>query len=70
MKQMPDYAYLTAQTKILFPGSRVTVSYPQDEVIHILLNDNLFVFVIGSDDEAYSFSNGEDCFEIPLMDWD
>ena len=70
MEQMPDYTYLTEQTKKLFPQSRVIVSYPQDEVIHILIDDRLFVFEIGSDDDSYVFSNGEDCFEIPLMEWD
>jgi hypothetical protein len=68
MEQMPDYAYLTAQAKRLFPNSHVIVSYPQDEVIHILIDDRLFVFEIGSEDEEYVFSNGDDCFKIPLMD--
>ncbi len=70
MEQMPDYAHLTAQTKQLFPDSRVVVYYPTEEVIHILIDDRLFVFELGSDDECYLFSNGEEYFEIPLMDWE
>ena len=70
MEQMPDYAYLIGNTKRLFPDSRVAVSYPEDEVIHILIDDRLFVFEIGSDDDSYFFSNGEEYFEIPLVDWE
>lgn len=70
MEQMPDHAYLTAQTKRLFPDSRVLVTYPKDEVINILVDDRLFVFEIASDNDEYVFSNGDECFTIPLMNWD
>ena len=70
MEQMPDYNYLIAQAKQVFPGAKVVVSYPEEEIIHILVDERLFCFEIGSDDEAYNFSDGKENFQIPLMDWE
>ena len=56
--------------EILFPGSHVVVTYPADEVIHIQVDARLFIFEIGSDDESYIFTDGQQTFEIPLMDQD
>lgn len=70
MEYLPDYDHLTRHAQHLFPGSRVVVTYPADEVIHIQVDARLFVFEIGSDDESYNFTDGQQTFEIPLMDQD
>lgn len=70
MEYLPDYDYLTRYAQHLFPGSQVVVTYPAEEVIHIQIDTRLFVFEVGSDDEAYTFTNGHQTFEIPLMNQD
>ena len=68
MDHMPDFEYLTVQSRRRFPYSQISVFYPEDEVIHILIDGRLFVFEIGSDDDAYVFTNRTEAFEIPLLD--
>jgi len=71
----PDYDHLLSHARNLFPAHEIQMTYGDDETIHIDLNGRRFTFEIGSDDDAYVFTDGQDWFVIPLRknpdtDWD
>lgn len=68
MEYLPDHSYLTQCVQQLFPCSSVIVTYPFEEVINIQIDDRLFVFEVGSEDESYIFDDGRTTFTIPLME--
>jgi hypothetical protein len=63
-----DHDHLLAYAKAIFPGSMISVTHTDDEVIHIDVDGVRYTFEIGSDDEEYVFTNEDDTFRIPLMD--
>ena len=67
-----DRAHLLSHAQALFPGAVISVIHTPDEIIHIEVDGHRYTFEIGSDDDAYVFTNGKCGFTIPLMeiDWD
>ena len=63
-----DHDHLLAHAKAIFPGSTISVTHTDDEIIHIDVDDVRYTFEIGSDDEEYVFTDGNATFRIPLMD--
>lgn len=63
-----DYEHLLAHAQALFPAATIKVIYTPDEVIHIDIDGHRFTFEIGSDDDAYIFSDGQTSFTIPLIE--
>lgn len=66
MSKPADYLHLLQHAWDLFPGSDVEIIY-EDEIIHIDVDDHRFTFEIGSDDDAYVFSDGCTSLSIPLF---
>lgn len=62
-----DYLHLLQHAWNLFPGSDVEITYTEDETINIDVDGHRFIFEIGSDDDAYIFSDGSTSFTIPLF---
>jgi hypothetical protein len=67
MERPADYLHLLQHAWDLFPGSHVEIIYTEDEIIHIDVDGHRFIFEIGSDDDAYTFSDGSTSFTIPLF---
>lgn len=67
MKKPADYDHLMQHTQQQFPGATIDITYTDDEAIHIDVDGLRFTFEIGSDDDAYIFSDGATVFEIPLF---
>lgn len=67
MERPADYLHLLQHAWNLFPGSNVEITYVEDETIHIDVNGHRYSFEIGSDDDAYMFSDGASSFTIPLF---
>ena len=65
-----DRLHLLSRAQALFPGAIIEVIYTSDEIIHIDVNGHRYTFEIGSDDDAYAFTDGVTGFTIPLMDFD
>jgi hypothetical protein len=63
-----DRDHLTKHAKALFPDATISIRYTDDESNHLIVNDVDFIFAIGSDDDEYIFTNGNNAFRIPLMD--
>ena len=68
MTKPADYLHLLQYTWDMFPGAIIGVEYGEDETIHITVDDRRFTFEIGSDDDCYTFTDGETSFVIPLME--
>jgi hypothetical protein len=64
-----DYDHLLAHAQALFPGAAIGVIHSPEEIIHIAVDGHQFTFEIGSDDDAYAFTDGQRTFTIPLMDF-
>lgn len=67
-EEYADCDHLLVHAQTLFPGAMISVSHTDEEMIHIDVDDVRYTFEIGSDDEEYSFTNGENSFQIPLME--
>jgi hypothetical protein len=67
MEKPADYDHLLSHAQTLFPESVIDITYTDDEIIHIDVDGHRFTFEIGSDDDAYIFSDGENSFNIPLF---
>jgi hypothetical protein len=67
MERPADYLHLLQHAWDLFPGSDVEITYTEDETIHIDVDGHRYTFEIGSDDDAYIFSDGSSSFTIPLF---
>lgn len=67
MTKPADYLHLLQHAWNLFPGSDVEITYAEDETIHIDVDGHRYSFEIGSDDDAYIFSDGASSFTIPLF---
>lgn len=65
-----DREHLLSHARTLFPDATINLMYAADEIIHIELDNRRFTFEIGSDDDAYVFTDGVTAFSIPLMDFD
>lgn len=65
-----DYDHLIRHARARFPGASITITYTQDERIHVDVNADRYTFDIGSDDDEYRFIGRAGNFSIPLMDWD
>ena len=63
-----DRPHLFSHAQALFPGHVIEVIYSPDEIIHIDVDGHRFTFEIGSDDDAYVFTDGHTSFAIPLME--
>ena len=63
-----DHDHLLIYAQALFPGSDIIVTHAPDEIIHIDVDGHRFTFEIGSDDDAYVFTDGYAAFTIPLME--
>lgn len=63
----PDHAHLLSHAQALFPLSQIIVTHEPDEIIHIDVDGHRFTFEIGSDDDAYFFSDGCTSFTVPLF---
>ena len=63
-----DFDHLLEHARALFPRKSVAVSYAADEVIYIDVDNHRYTFEIGSDDDAYVFTDGLSAFTIPLME--
>lgn len=68
MNPPADYDHLLQHAQRLFPGARIEISYTEDEIIHIDVDQHRYTFEIGSDDDAYIFNDGVTAFEVPLME--
>lgn len=66
--QPADYEHLLAHAQALFPAADIRITHTPDEVIYIDVDRCRFTFEIGSDDDAYVFSDGQTSFTIPLME--
>lgn len=66
MTKPADYLHLMQHAWDLFPGAIIEIAY-EDETIHIDVSGHRFTFEIGSDDDAYIFSDGSTSFTIPLF---
>ena len=67
MENPADYNHLMQHAQKQFPDARIDITYTDDEVIHIDVDGHRFTFEIGSDDDAYIFSDGVAAFEIRLF---
>lgn len=65
----PDRLHLLSHAQALFPYSSVKVIHTLLETIHIEVDGHRYTFEIGSDDDAYIFSDGVTTFTIPLLDF-
>lgn len=65
-----DRLHLLSHAQALFPGAVIDVIPTPDEIIHLDVDGHRFTFEIGSDDDAYVFTNGNVTFTIPLMEID
>lgn len=65
-----DRVHLLTHAQALFPGAVINVIHTPDEVIHIDVDSHRYTFEIGSDDDAYVFTDGQNTFTIPLMAFD
>lgn len=65
-----DRFHLLSHAQALFPGTMIAVIYTPNEIIHIEVDGHRYTFEIGSDDDAFEFSDGNAGFTIPLMDFD
>ena len=65
-----DRSHLISHAQALFPGAMIDVIHTADEIIHIDVDGHRYSFEIGSDDDAYVFTDGNDAFAIPLMEID
>ncbi len=63
-----DYVHLLSHAQALFPDTDIKVVHTPDEMIQIDADGQRFIFEIGSDDDAYVFSDGPTSFIIPLME--
>lgn len=66
--QPADYEHLLAHAQALFPDADIRITHTPDEVIYIDVGRRRFTFEIGSDDDAYVFSDGQTSFTVPLME--
>lgn len=66
MTKPADYLHLLQHTWDLFPSATIEITH-EDETIHIDMDGHRYTFEIGSDDDAYLFSDGATSFRIPLM---
>lgn len=67
MEKPADYDHLLSQAQRLFPEAVIDITYTDDEIIHIDVDEHRFTFEIGSDDGAYIFDDGVTSFAIPLF---
>lgn len=67
MNEHQDRDHLIGHALNLFPGSAVSVTYTEDEIIHLDVDGVRFTLEIGSDDDAYVFHGIARSFVIPLM---
>ena len=65
-----DYEHLLEQARLKFPGRGILVTHAADEIIHVDVDGHRFTFEIGSDDDAYVFTDGKTAFTIPLLESD
>jgi len=65
-----DRPHLLSHAQALFPGADIDVIHTPDEIIHIDVDGHRYTFEIGSDDDEYYFTDGENAFAIPLMEID
>ncbi|SLK07517.1 hypothetical protein [Novosphingobium mathurense] len=65
--QPRDWLHLTSHARKLFPGAVIEVIYAPEEIIHIDVDGHRYTFEIGSDDDAYIFTDGSVSFTIPLF---
>lgn len=67
-----DRPHLLFHARALFPGAIIDVTHAPDEIIYLDVDGHRYTFEIGSDDDAYIFTDGNASFSIPLMeiDWD
>ena len=70
MNKPADYEHLLQHSAQLFPNSEIDVIHTPEEIIHIVVDGHRYTFEIGSDDDAYVFTDGKKTFTIPLMDCD
>ena len=68
MEHHADHDHLLHHARQRFPRAKIVITYTNDEIILIQVDDRRFLFEIGSDDDAYVFSDGLEVFQIPLMD--
>ena len=68
MNRPADYDHLLQHAQRLFPGARIDITHTDDEIIHIDVDQHRYTFEIGSDDDAYTFSDGVIAFEVPIME--
>jgi len=55
----PDHEHLLVHARQLFPSATIFVTYEDDEIIHVEVDQVRYTFEIGSDDDEYLFSNGQ-----------
>ena len=67
MEKPADYDHLIQYAQRRFSGARIAILYTDNEIIHIDVDGHRFTFEIGSDDDAYIFSDGVTGFDIPLF---
>tara|TARA_R100000406_G_scaffold95183_2_gene88779 strand:- start:208 stop:426 length:219 start_codon:yes stop_codon:yes gene_type:complete len=65
-----DRLHLLSYAQALFPGAVLDVIHTPDETIHLDVDGHRFTFEIGSDDDAYVFTDGNAAITIPLMEID
>lgn len=65
-----DRLHLLSHAQALFPGAVIDVIHTPDEIIHLDVDGHRFTFEIGSDDNAYVFTDGNAAITIPLMEID
>lgn len=65
-----DRQHLLSHAKALFPGAAIDVIYAPGEILRLDVDGHRYTFEIGSDDDAYVFTDGVATFTIPLMDLD
>jgi len=66
MSKPADYLHLLQHAWDLFPDANVEIIY-EDEMVHFDVDGHRYTFEIGSDDDAYVFSDNESSFTIPLF---
>lgn len=67
MERPADYLHLLQHARDMFPGLGIDIAYTEDEIIHIDVDGHRYTFEIGSDDDAYTFTDGSVSFTIPLF---
>lgn len=65
-----DRLHLLSHAQALFPGAVIDVIHAPGDIIHLDVEGHRFTFEIGSDDDAYVFTDGNVTFTIPLMEID